>query len=98
MQSLRHHFGDCDLLGTTSGTHLIWRLPEKMLSATECRARARTVGVIVNTMELDTITGPEFLPDWDRYLLLGYADLQPQTIRTAVERLASVLKGPMGCI
>tara|TARA_R110002096_G_scaffold35929_8_gene100782 strand:- start:410 stop:583 length:174 start_codon:yes stop_codon:yes gene_type:complete len=51
----------------------------------------RTVGITINTMERDTITGPECLPDWDRYLLLGYADLQPDTIRTAIDRRAQVL-------
>ena len=63
-----------------------------MPDALECQLQARGVGVVINTMELDTITGPEFLPDWDRYLLLGYADLQPETIRTAVARLAEVLR------
>ena len=92
VQALRQHFGDCELSGLSSGTHLIWRLPDHMPDALECQLRARGVGVVINTMELDTITGPEFLPDWDRYLLLGYADLQPETIRTAVARLAEVLR------
>ncbi|MFP6773819.1 MAG: hypothetical protein VCE74_16010 [Alphaproteobacteria bacterium] len=43
-------------------------------------------------MRLETITGSDFLSDWDRYLLLGYADLQPETIRVAMERLAGVLR------
>jgi DNA-binding transcriptional MocR family regulator len=55
------------------------------------QATARSVGVIVNTLQHETITGPEFLSDWDRYLLLGYADLKPETIRKAVERMAQVL-------
>jgi len=91
VQSLQQHFGSCDLLGTSSGTHLIWRLPAHMHDAPKCQALARTVGVTVNTMQLETVTGSEFLPDWNRYLLLGYADLQPETIRTAMERLAGVL-------
>jgi GntR family transcriptional regulator/MocR family aminotransferase len=91
VQSLQQHFGSCDLLGLSSGTHLIWRLPAHMHDASKCQVLARTVGVTVNTMQLETITGSEFLPDWDRYLLLGYADLQPDTIRTAIERLAGVL-------
>jgi len=91
VQSLQQHFGACDLLGTSSGTHLIWRLPAHMPNAPKCQDLARTVGVTVNTMQLETVTGSEFLPDWDRYLLLGYADLQPKSIRTAIERLAGVL-------
>jgi GntR family transcriptional regulator/MocR family aminotransferase len=92
IQSLDRHFGPCDLLGTSSGTHLIWRLPDSMPSATECQALARAVGVTINTMELDTITGAEFLPDGDRYLLLGYANLAPKTIIDAVARLADVIR------
>ena len=89
--SLREHFGECDLLGTASGTHLIWRLPDHMPDAPECQKRAREVGVVINTMQAETITGAEFVPDWQRYLLLGYADLKPATIREAVARMAGVL-------
>jgi DNA-binding transcriptional MocR family regulator len=88
--TLESAFGDCDLSGTTSGTHLIWRLPETLPDAQTCQALARTVGVKVNTMELETVTGPEFLPDWRRYLLLGYADLPEPVIADAVMRLANV--------
>ena len=51
MQTLQQYFGSCDLLGTSSGTHLIWHLPETMPSATECQARARAIGITINTME-----------------------------------------------
>ena len=88
VQALNRAFGDCVLTGTTSGTHLIWRLPERLPDADTCEARARAVGVKVNTMKLETVTGPEFLPDWDRYLLLGYADLPEHIIEEAVMRLA----------
>jgi GntR family transcriptional regulator/MocR family aminotransferase len=91
VQSLHHHFGDCDLLGTSSGTHLIWRLPPHMPDALRCQALAREVGIVINTLQQETITGPEFLADWERYLLLGYADLKPEPIRSAVERLADAL-------
>jgi GntR family transcriptional regulator / MocR family aminotransferase len=92
VQALRQHFGDCELSGLSSGTHLIWRLPDHMPDALECQSRARGVGVVINTMQSETITGSEFVPDWKRYLLLGYADLQPATIRIAVARLAEVLR------
>ena len=48
------------------------------------------MGVTVNTMQLETVTGPEFLPDWTRYILLGYADLPEPVIERAVARLADV--------
>jgi GntR family transcriptional regulator/MocR family aminotransferase len=91
VQSLHRHFGDCDLLGTSSGTHLIWRLPSHMPDALTCQALAREAGIVVNTLQQETITGPGFLAEWPRYLLLGYADLKPETIRSAVERLAEAL-------
>ncbi len=90
--ALHRHFGDCELLGLSSGTHLIWRLPPHLPDAARCQALARDAGVVVNTMQLETVTGAEYLPDWDRHLLLGYADLQPETIHAAVERLAEVLR------
>ncbi len=91
VQSLQRHFGDCELLGTASGTHLIWRLPSHLPDALQCQALAREAGIVVNTLQQETITGPEFLADWNRYLLLGYADVKPETIRTAVRRLAEAL-------
>lgn len=91
IQSLQQHFGVCDLLSVSFGTHMIWRLPTHMPEASKCQSLARTVGITVNSMQLETIIGLEFLPSWDRYLLLGYADLQPETIRFTIERLAQVL-------
>ena len=91
IECLGEHFGEWELLGTASGTHLIWRLPDHMPGATECQKRARAVGVVINTMYLETVTGPEFLEDWDRFLLLGYADLKPEIIREAVVRMAEMM-------
>lgn len=92
VDSLQHFFGPCGLSGTTSGTHLIWRLPAHLPDAQACEDLARSVGIKVNTMRTETVSGPEFLHDWDRYILLGYADLPEPLIKSAVERLASVWK------
>ncbi len=91
VQALHVHFGGCHLLGTSSGTHLIWRLAPHMPDALTCQALALKAGIVINTLQQETITGPEFLADWDRFLLLGYADLKPDTIRIAVKRLAEAL-------
>jgi len=90
VRALHNAFGPCDLSGTTSGTHLIWRLPAHLPDAETCEVLARSAGIKVNTMKLETVTGPEFLPDWHRYILLGYADLPEQVINRAVTRLAEV--------
>lgn len=92
VDALQQFFGPCDLSGTSSGTHLIWRLPAHLPDAQTCELLARSVGIKVNTMRAETVTGPEFLPNWDRYLLLGYADLPEPVIKNAVERLADVWK------
>ncbi|MGE4612662.1 MAG: PLP-dependent aminotransferase family protein [Paracoccaceae bacterium] len=94
MQALEHNFGSCNLLGCSSGTHLIWRLPSHLPDAKTCQSLARSVGVKVNTLLLETVTGAEYLDNWNRYLLLGYGDLQPEIIRDAVERLGCVLGQP----
>lgn len=92
VDALRASFGPCDLSGTSSGTHLIWRLPPHLPDAQTCEQLARSVGIKVNTLDTETVTGPEFLPDWNRYILLGYADLSEALIQSAVERLAGVWK------
>lgn len=92
VHSLQHFFGPCDLSGTTSGTHLIWRLPAHLPDAQTFQALARSVGIEVNTMKLETVTGPEFLPDWNRYILLGYGDLPERVIESAIERLAGAIQ------
>ncbi|MCR9125354.1 MAG: PLP-dependent aminotransferase family protein [Rhodobacteraceae bacterium] len=91
MDALTRWFGPCDLGGTASGTHLVWRLPAHLPDAGTCQALAGSVGIRVNTMMLETVTGPEYLPDWNRYLLLGYADLPEDKITAAVARLAGAL-------
>lgn len=74
----------------TSGTHLVWHLPAHLPDAETSQALARAVGVKVYTMMLETVTGPGFRPDWNRYVLLGYADLPEHVIKDAVERLVGV--------
>lgn len=91
LDRLDYRFGRCDLLGTTSGTHVVWRLPDRLPDARTCRTLAMAAGVTVYTMELDSITGTDTMPDADRHLLLGYAELQPSDITQAVDRFAALV-------
>jgi GntR family transcriptional regulator/MocR family aminotransferase len=84
-------FGPADLLGIASGTHFVWRLPAHLPGAEACAARAAAAGITVYTLKLKTIAGAETWPDWDRYLLLGFASLKPPAIADALERLAEAL-------
>lgn len=84
-------FGTCDLMGTSSGTHLIWHLPDQLPDAHTCQTRAAAAGISVYTIQIDTVSGADMLSDWDRYLLMGYTDLQPEAISLAIDRFAALL-------
>jgi GntR family transcriptional regulator / MocR family aminotransferase len=88
---LARHFGPVDLLGMSSGTHLIWRMPSHLPDAPECEARAAAAGISVYTLNHKTIAGAETLSAWNRYLLLGFASLNALTIPKAIERFASAI-------
>jgi len=90
--TLKQHFGYLDLLGMTSGTHVIWRMPNRLPNALECESRARAAGVAVYTLKFKTIAGAESLPGWDRHLLLGFASLKVPAIAAATNRLARSLQ------
>jgi GntR family transcriptional regulator / MocR family aminotransferase len=90
--TLAQHFADLDLLGMSSGTHVIWRMPNRLAGALECEARARAAGIAVYTLKFKTISGAESLPGWDRYLLLGFAALKVPAIGAAINRLARSLQ------
>ena len=97
ISGLRQYFGDVDLRGISSGTHLTWRLPEQFANATQCTARARASGVAVYTLKTsaldgtDCIVDADYLGDWDRYLLLGFASMRSSVIEAAVGRLAGAI-------
>lgn len=90
--ALARHFGPPVLFGMASGTHLVWRLPPGLPDAVTCEARARASGISVYTLTFRTIAGAETLPDWDRYLLLGFASLPAASIGPAVDALARAVR------
>jgi GntR family transcriptional regulator/MocR family aminotransferase len=90
VRALQHFFGPCDLSGTASGTHVILRLPVHLPGAQTCQALARSAGIKFNTMMFETVTGPELLPDRNRCILLGHADLSERVIQSAVKRPVNV--------
>lgn len=97
IDSLRKYFGEVDLRGVASGTHLTWRLADDFANATECTQRARRSSVAVYTLKTsaldgtDCIVDADHLSDWDRYLLLGFASMRVSAIQEAVGHLARAL-------
>ena len=95
--NMTKYFGEVDLRGMASGTHLIWRLPKEVADATACEARARAVGVGIYTLKAKTICGADTgdsvdqFGDWNRYLLLGFASMKVPTIEQGISRLAEAL-------
>lgn len=97
IDALRKNFGDVDLRGIASGTHLTWRLSDDFANADECTDRARTQGVAVYTLTTSTLDGTDcivdadHLLDWDRYLLLGFGSMRVSAIPEAVARIARAI-------
>ncbi|MDK1386503.1 PLP-dependent aminotransferase family protein [Sinorhizobium sp. 8-89] len=94
ISELARHFGVLDLAGISSGTHVVWRVPHALGNAEAIRRAGLSGGVAVHTLDDETIAGAETLPDWQRYLLLGYAAIKPPKITAAVELLAARLLAP----
>jgi GntR family transcriptional regulator/MocR family aminotransferase len=89
--ALREHFGACEILGDQSGTHLAWRLPDRIASASAVEAAALDAGVGVYTLASGAALQFEEREDSDRILLLGYASLTEREIERGVARLAAAL-------
>ncbi|MBR1225163.1 PLP-dependent aminotransferase family protein [Bradyrhizobium sp. AUGA SZCCT0176] len=85
---LRRHFGRPDLRGMNSGTHIVWRIPDEFPHAAELQERALRNRVAIYTLKDRTIADADYLDDWDRYVLLGFASMKPAAIGPAVQLIA----------
>jgi GntR family transcriptional regulator/MocR family aminotransferase len=88
--SLDAHFGDGRLTGTEGGTHMLWRVPSGVYSATELARRARSVGVGLHPLEEGVIFHQHF-SESERSILLGYTHLAEAEIADAMARVARAL-------
>ncbi|MBW9051137.1 PLP-dependent aminotransferase family protein [Rhizobium mesosinicum] len=94
ISELSRHFGPVDVGGTSSGTHVVWRPPNELGDAKTIRQVGMSCGVAVYTLEDETIAGAENLPEWQRYLFLGYAAIKAPRIRAGISLLANTLRSP----
>jgi len=91
VEALSHHFGMADVLGTEGGMHLLWRMPEGALPASELalRARARGVGIYPLSKGATAFVPREAMPE--RMMMLGFTSLPKNAIREAVSILAKII-------
>jgi GntR family transcriptional regulator/MocR family aminotransferase len=89
--SMHQFFGSPKLIGTSSGTHLCWRLPPSLPNALKVQQLALSKRVAVYTIQDGG--GEEYAPRrfTPRVLMLGYAALSEAEIRRGIVRLADVL-------
>jgi GntR family transcriptional regulator / MocR family aminotransferase len=92
VSALQRHFGEADVIGDQAGMHLVWRLNDRMPSASEIEACALSIGVGVYT--LSSAGAVDFNPDskGDRYLALGFSSLSETAIETGISSLAAALE------
>ncbi|QRG05745.1 PLP-dependent aminotransferase family protein [Xanthobacter dioxanivorans] len=91
VESLTEHFGTARISGAEAGMHVMWTLPDHFPSVQEVAQLAAEEGVGVYTLEAAGAheIGPSRYP---RALVLGYAALTPEAIRTGIARIARTLK------
>lgn len=92
VESLRRHFGDVTLLGTESGMHLAWQLPDGSPRANELQAMVARRGVGIYSLP----SGPACDFGGCAYshgtVLLGYSSLDERGIEEGVGRVAQALE------
>jgi GntR family transcriptional regulator/MocR family aminotransferase len=85
--SLDEHFGEGRLTGREGGTHMLWRVPSSVCSATELARRARLVGVGLHPLQEGVIFHQNYAGS-DQSILLGYTHLAEAQIADAMARVA----------
>jgi GntR family transcriptional regulator/MocR family aminotransferase len=88
---LRRHFGEVDILGTSGGMHIAWRLPPGFPSAIEIERRAGRAGVGLYGLTSGGACTQTDHPRVADTLVLGFAALSEQRIAAAIAILARVL-------
>jgi GntR family transcriptional regulator/MocR family aminotransferase len=96
LESVQEQFGQCHIAGAEAGMHVMLTLPPYFPPVEEIVQIAATEGVGLYTLKDAGAyeTGPARYP---RTLLLGYASLSPDEIRSGIARVASGLRRA-GCV
>jgi GntR family transcriptional regulator / MocR family aminotransferase len=89
--SLQKHIGSAQVNPVHCGTHLVWELPPQFPSADKLQMMMRKHQVGVYTLRDQNIADAEYLENFDRYLLLGFASIPEPAIEEGISRLAMAL-------
>ena len=89
--ALNHYFADAEISGQRSGTSIIWRLPANLPSASEIEKRARLSGIHVNRLHHQPYRAGSPPCEIPSSLILGYDSVTEPSIRTGIQRLASIV-------
>ena len=91
LESVQDHFGQCRIAGAEAGMHVMWTLPHDLPPVEEIVkvAAAESVGLYTLKEAGAYEIGPTRYP---RTLLLGYASLSPDEIRSGIARVARGLR------
>jgi GntR family transcriptional regulator/MocR family aminotransferase len=89
--SINEHFGEVAVRGDAAGTHMLWNLPARCPSAAEFQQTVRSAGVGIYPLQSGTVLHADFLPGFERSMLLGYVHLTPAQIGDGFARIAQAL-------
>ena len=98
LAALERHFGPVEVVGTESGMHFVWRLPDGFPAAGDIELRALDVGVGVYTLSTGAAHHFGGRAASDRHLVLGYAALSETEIDLGIARLAQCLGRSNGSV
>ncbi|MEP9348360.1 PLP-dependent aminotransferase family protein [Xanthobacter sp. KR7-225] len=89
LEALAERFGDVQISGAEAGMHIMWQMPEHFpLAEDVCRIAA---GEGVGVYTLSAAGAYETLCAHPRSLILGYATLTPEGVRSGIAKLKSAL-------
>jgi GntR family transcriptional regulator / MocR family aminotransferase len=89
--SLQKHIGSAHVNPVHCGTHLVWELPPEFPSAYKLQAMMLERQIGVYTLRDQNIADAEYLENFDRYLLIGFASIAEPAIEEGISRLAKAL-------
>lgn len=85
-------FGPAEISGSESGTYVMWKAPGRLPDAGEISAIGRRAGVKVYSLAESHACYCEYLPDADRFVILGFASMAEEEIERGIEKLALALR------
>ncbi len=92
VKTMRENFTNPNIQGLECGTHLVWKLPDKVPAATKFKRILNESYVGIHTLRHYSVSGADRLNDRDRYVLLGFAATEDRKICEGISRIANLIK------